>query len=33
MNYRWQDYIDIQSRTGFGKFKNINEYLASRFND
>jgi peptidoglycan hydrolase-like protein with peptidoglycan-binding domain len=33
MNYRWLDYLDIQSRTGFGKFKNITEYLNSRFED
>jgi peptidoglycan hydrolase-like protein with peptidoglycan-binding domain len=33
MNYRWSDYLDIQSRTGWGRYRTINEYLASRFED
>ena len=33
LNYRYNDYLDIQNRTGFGRYKNIGEYLDSRFSE
>lgn len=33
MNYRYNDYLDIQLRTGWGKYKTQEEYLNSRFEE
>ena len=33
LNYRYNDYLDIQIRTGWGKYKTQEEYLNARFAD
>ena len=33
LDFRYHDYLDIQVRTGFGKYKTQKEYLKSRFGD